>query len=204
MTSFPWNTTPNPAKASFQDQTALFSLPSSYFVFEFLSNSNGFGVNSVRTDMAVDPTSANFGDNAAVHFFDFEVVSGFHFKPGRINIVMRANTMFPSNFGDLGALDNGIIFDVTGTDGSTVELNFIGSEAIHFNYEWGLWAGVDVNIKDAVGGNNDAGMTVRWTFTKTGAQMDLKAGQKIRLTHQDSLGVITSLQAQIQGYLLPI
>lgn len=179
----------------------MWSRPARSMVYRQLVNSNA--INSMQHHLDLDPTSANFGDVASRHFYHYTVDSGFTFFFVRMNLVIRDASVNPSDFGGINELDNGILLDITDTDGETSLLDCTGGEPFKFNADWSRLVGVDSEIEKATGGNDETWIS-RWTVAKAGAMIEMKPGQRVQITHQDSLGGLVSFQVQVQGFTLKL
>lgn len=201
MNLFPYNTKDQASRA-YMSQSALWSRPVTSIIMKYATNSSA--INSSQIQMSLDPTSANYGDNATSHLYHFTVESGFSFFLNRVNILIRDSKMDPSDFGGESVLSNGCKFDITDTDGITSLLDITDGSFIKSNVDWGLMAGVDFIIAKASGAREDESLSIRWTAHKVGAMFEMATGQRVQITIQDSLGGLVDFRAQVQGFYLEL
>lgn len=118
----------------------------------------------------------------------------------RTNVLIIDTSIDGSKFGGVTSTTSGVQFNVVDSD-ETVLLNFtdsLESAGIKNNGEFGLLAGVDVNILS--GTPNDTAL-VRWSIDKAGAPVKLTAGQYIACTVRDDLTGLIRYHTQVQGIL---
>ena len=118
----------------------------------------------------------------------------------RTNVLIIDTAMDGSKFGGVTSTTSGVQFHVVDSD-ETVLLHLtdsLESSGVKNNGEFGLLAGVDVNIID--GTPNDTCL-VRWTIARAGAPMKLTAGQYIACTVRDDLTGLIRYHTQVQGIL---
>ena len=157
------------------------------FVF---SNLSGGGVNG---------GSMNTTGAGSAKTFRYTVPAGNKFEWYRTTVMMHDTGIDGSTYGGVASLATGVQMVVVDSD-ETVLIDFtssLDSGGIKQNAQWGLLAGVDVNI--TTGSVQDT-VLVRWTIANAaGGPMLLKAGQYIAAVVRDDLTGITRYQTQVQG-----
>ena len=89
---------------------------------------------------------------------------------------------------------------MTTSDWTDVVKDFTVQKTIKINADWINLTGPDEFI-DAAAGDDIHGF--RWTLGRMGMHGYLNAGEKFIVTVQDSLAALTTLNMNLQGFLLP-
>lgn len=136
------------------------------------------------------------GSVTPVHF-DYVAAETIHLT--RLNISLTDGNIQYGKFGGLAAaLTNGLLIRALDADGSGVIKDFLDGEPIKVNEHFANLAGVDAVSQPAAGLHI---LPVRWTFAKSGANLQLHVGQRLRITIQDDLTGISYLAAMVQGHI---
>ena len=118
----------------------------------------------------------------------------------RLNLLSIDNANRVDRFGGLAVLTNGLKMEMIDTDNSVL-VDFTNGSTIKRVVDFGLFAGIDVDPADEVGGAGDDVFNIRWTFAKGGARIRVSKGMRFRITVQDDLTGLTLFHAQIQGIM---
>ena len=111
------------------------------------------------------------------------------------NIVDASPTAI--KFGGITALTNGLLVELV-NPADVVVFDFLDGVPIKQNAQFGNLGGVDWNLTAGAG---TGAVTVRWSLFKTGREILVPPGFKIRLTVQDDLSALDSMMVSVQGYL---
>jgi hypothetical protein len=104
-----------------------------------------------------------------------------------------------TKFGGIaGGLTNGILIELVDA-ADVVQFNFFDGEPIRQNHEFGCLAGVDWDI--TAGQGLDA-LSIRWSLFKSGKELRVLPGFKLRIVVQDDLTPLGNMVTLVQGYYL--
>ena len=186
MTRF---TSPRKAQAVFKVGEVV--LPPSAFIYAWLRQTSGNPpVSGDDRDMNVNGSLATPG------VFQWTVPLQRIAKLSRINIVIVDGGIGWNEFAGLGSdLTNGIMFETMFADGNP-SLNFLEGEAIKTNSDFTALAGVDAISVAAAG---DDVLPVRFSFFKSGSEIELRENESIRMMIRDDLTGVTRMRAKLQG-----
>jgi hypothetical protein len=156
----------------------------SRIIYRYLST--GTAGEGVEMNVDGDPTPVNF------YFIADQKCTIVRFN---LNVVDAAMT-----WGAFGAINlasgNGCLFQVEDESGGVL-LDFTAGQPIKSNADWSFLAGVDAVISPAAG---DDAIPVRFTIEKSGNQLNLQAGQRVRFSVRDDLSGLTKFRIMAQGY----
>ena len=186
MTRF---TSPRKAQAVFQVGEVV--LPPSAFIYTWLRQTSGNPpASGDDRDMNVNGSLDTPG------VFQWTVPPQRIAKLSRINIVIVDGGIGWNEFAGLGSdLTNGIMFEMMFADGNP-SLDFLDGETIKTNADFVSLAGVD-GISIPVAG--DDVLPIRFSFFKSGSEIELRENESIRMMICDDLTGITRMRAKLQG-----
>ena len=155
-------------------------------VFQFLTDKNG----NINMAGASTTATATFTFSNAIRASEIT----------RLNMIMIDGQIRPQLFGGEAALTTGLNLRIV-DDKGVVRIDYTDQQGIRNNDEFGLLAGVDIDL-DSVA-NNDA-LRVRWTLakaTKDGGSHSVFLGPRwvFQCIRRDNLVGVTSLEMKIQG-----
>ncbi len=104
-----------------------------------------------------------------------------------------------TKFGGIaGGLANGLLVELVDPAGA-VRFDFLDGSTVKQNHHFGTLAGVDWLL--TAGQGLDA-VTVRWSLFRSGKELRLPPGFKLRVTVQDDLTLVDSMTIMLQGYYI--
>ncbi len=180
---------PKGAQAVFQAGKA--AIAPSGFIYGWLRQTAGNPpASGDDRDMDVDGSLVTPG------VFQWTVPQNKIAKLSRINIVIVDGGIGWNEFVGLGSvLTNGILLQTMFADGNP-SLDFLDGEAITTNADFTSLAGVD-GISIAAAG--DDVLPIRFSFFKSGGEIELRENESIRMMVRDDLTGITLMRAMVQG-----
>ncbi len=98
--------------------------------------------------------------------------------------------------GIIGGLANGVLIDLRDAAGTLV-MDFTDGDPIKQNHQFARMVGTDWAL--TIGAGVDA-VNVRWSLFKTGKQLLVPPGFKLRVTVRDDLTTLDSMSVSLQGY----
>lgn len=113
----------------------------------------------------------------------------------RVNFIMLDASITAAKFGGVASLTTGITIKLKNSSDALL-LDFLDGQTIQNNTEFGLLAGVDVNI-----GPGTDSLGVRWTINNAGGSLYMESGDYLEILIQDNLTGLTSFQAMLQGII---
>ena len=156
------------------------------FLYKFLRNGGASELMSVNG--AITPV-----------VFEYVVPEGKDVWIERMNIMGHNNQIIPDDFFGITKLANGLLIQAL-DDQDNLLIDFNDGVPIQETIQWSLLAGTDTRINNQ-GANEDAAV-IRWTLSKAGEPLFMRAGYKFRVTVQDDLTTIPHLSMMIQGMVI--
>ena len=102
-----------------------------------------------------------------------------------------------TKFGGItGGLTNGLLMDLA-DPADMVVLDLIDGDAIKQNHQFGRFAGPDWVLTLTAGAD---AVNVRWSLSKSGKELLIPPGFKLRVTVRDDLTPLDSMSVAMQGY----
>ncbi len=98
--------------------------------------------------------------------------------------------------GIIGGLTNGVLIDLRDATGAVV-LDFTDGDPIKQNHQFARMVGTDWAL--TIGAGVDV-VNVRWSLFKTGKELLVPPGFKLRVTVRDDLLTLDSMSVSMQGY----
>lgn len=166
-------------------------MPPSGFLYGWLRQTSG------NPPASGDDRCMNVNANIATPgVFQYVVPRNKIAKISRINIVIVDGGIRWGQFGGLGlALANGILLQTMFADGNP-SLDFFDGFPIKTNADFTPLAGVD-GISISVAG--DDVLPIRFSFFKSGSEIELRENESVRMMIRDDLRGITLMRAMVQG-----
>lgn len=143
----------------------------------------------------------NVDGSITPQIFEYIIPAGKDAWLHRLNMYALATSIDPDNFYGVPALTNGLDFKVVDEEDNLI-IDFTNGVPIKRTIDFAAFAGSDAgNTIDRLGATND-GATVRWTFSRAGQPMFLRAGSKFQAVVNDNLAAIDTLRMMMQGFLV--
>ncbi len=102
-----------------------------------------------------------------------------------------------TKFGGItGGLANGMLMDCRDPS-DVIVLDLLDGDPIKQNHQFGRFAGPDWVLTITAGAD---AVNVRWSLSKSGKELLLPPGFKLRVTARDDLTTLDSMSVAVQGY----